>query len=191
MRWLLIFAAMLFCPLLITAQSGARQSGEPASRDAGLRRLRDDERLHIGLPLPDFSAETGDGQHISNARMKGNVYLLTVFYPECHCFRPEGIKGVFALESTHKDFHVLAIIQDTAYLYVYRQDHADPLHYAVTATREQAVALRLAHSLPLYILVNRQGIVTKMISGAELSQLNESEEDQADLVKVIGEALRY
>ncbi len=157
--------------------------------------LKERQRLfnskYLGMPLPQFSATAWDGRKMNNAAMKGSVYLLAIFYPDCRCYHPEALKKLVALEGSRRDFHMVAMLQDTAYLYAYRADHAEPLHYAVTDTREQLVDLRMELSPPLYVLVDRNGIVVKVLDTKAINALNGSDEEQDELVKRVQELLLF
>ena len=195
LRILLVPICML-CTAAGFAQPEPSQKDQPHYTHEQMEAmLRDQQqvfdRQHIGTALPPFSATTWDGRRMDNASMKGSVYLLTIFYPDCRCYQPGALKKLAAIEAARKDFHILSVLQDTTYLYAYRQHHPEPLRYAVPHSRAEFVALRMELAPPVYVLVDRKGIVVKVMNGEALYALNKWEEEQEELAKRVRELLLY
>ncbi len=183
-------AALLLSALRASAQQRPPGMGEvidESQMEALKRRHMQANKVFTGMELPAFTATAQDGRQISNATMKGDVYLLLLWAPDCGCMNPAGLSPMNAIAAAHKDFHVLSILPDTAYMYLLRQRHPEPFKWAVTATYDMSKALRLGNGVPACVLVNRAGFIVKILSPIEIHELSDDAMD--GFVKSIEELL--
>ncbi len=155
-----------------------------AMKRAALRK----NNTYVGMPLPDFSATTSEGKLLNNANMKGDVYLLAMWSPDCNCFDVNKLHSFDKITAHHKDFHVVSILPDTAYMYLCKTCKGNPFKWAITKTYDQAKELRLHNGTPSYVLVNREGIIVKIISALAVRDLND-EANNAEFRKSIEQTL--
>jgi hypothetical protein len=184
--------ALLFLPLSVFAQQTVPiKVGDtiPDERFQEMwQRLARAYSPFIGMPLPNFVA-TWNGRLMNNATMKGDVYLLAFWTTDCNCFDVTKLLPLNAVAVKHKDFHVVSILPDTAYMYLCKPCQVSPFNYAITSNYRQHWELSLKNGIPLYIIVNRAGIIVKIIPPHDLDKPNG--EGYLALAKSIEELLLF
>jgi hypothetical protein len=185
---------LLFTFCLLSFQEAAAQIykvGDILS-DAQLKELKNLQirrnAKYLGMPLPAITAHTSTGSLLNNASMKGDIYLLALWRPDCNCFDPSKLHPLVELAPKQKDFHFISVIPDTVGLANCMKCKLEPIDWAVTSTYTEAKSLALGNGHTSYVLVNRAGIVVRIISAVEKYEY--TTETYAEFAKAIEALLK-
>ena len=124
--------------------------------------------LHRGEPAPHFVAHTIEGERLSTESLKGKVVLIEFWATWCkYCKGDEPAIEAVAKDYAGKGLVVIAVDMGEPKRRVQKYLDANPRNVRIVLAQDTTLAAVCeAKSYPLYILIDREGVIAGTQNGA-------------------------
>lgn len=122
----------------------------------------------IGAQVPQFSAQSLDGQRFNDVSIRGRVVLLEFWATWCpHCRSDQAAVNDIAHRFSGEGLVVLAVDVGESEKTVRKFLQAHPASYAVALDEDKSLSARFGkHGYPFYVAIDRDGFIAGTQEGA-------------------------